>query len=285
MSNNQHILIVEDDIDISEMLCDFFQAQGYEAEAVIWGEDALKLAEARRPDLVLLDIRLPDLNGFEVCRRLRSRRRTAEVPIIFLTELWGRADRITGLELGAIDYVTKPFDFQELRLRVQNALHRAELKSPVNPVTGLATGDTVDERLSELLQREEWSLLSVSICGLHSFNNRYGFVAGDKVLQAAARVLEDIAAELEGENPFVGHLGESDFLLISHPTRVNELKDRIVTQLGWTVDYLRPIRYRVPKGDETSSLSLAVSIVNATNGSYQSALALKRAVFQEQTLA
>ena len=112
------ILIVEDDLDVAEMLNAYFRVQGYEVIAVNWGEDGVRACQTENPDLVILDIRLPDIDGYEVARRLRDDRRTKEVPIIFLTEKRERADRLQGLELGADDYITKPYDVQELRHQV-----------------------------------------------------------------------------------------------------------------------------------------------------------------------
>ncbi len=109
-----------------------------------------KPAVRRRPDLTILDIRLPDIDGYEVARRLRSNRRTEDIPIIFLTEKRNRVDRLQGLEIGADDYITKPFDIQELRLRVRNALRRSSHGALNNPVTNLPEGGLVDERLREL---------------------------------------------------------------------------------------------------------------------------------------
>jgi DNA-binding response OmpR family regulator len=121
----QKILIVEDDLDVADMLNAYFRVQGYEIFTVNWGEDGVRACQSSRPDIVILDIRLPDIDGYEVARRLRSDRRTADIPIIFLTEKRDRSERLQGLELGADDYITKPFDVQELRLRIRNALRRA----------------------------------------------------------------------------------------------------------------------------------------------------------------
>lgn len=103
------ILVVEDDLDVAEMLNAYFRVQGYEVFTVNWGEDGVRACQTVSPDLVVLDIRLPDIDGYEVARRLRTDRRTQDVPIIFLTEKRDRADRLHGLELGADDYITKPF--------------------------------------------------------------------------------------------------------------------------------------------------------------------------------
>ena len=104
-----------------------------------WGQDALALASRSLPDVVISDIYLPDTDGYEVCLLLRAQTRTEDAPVIFLTERKERVDRIAGLELGAVDYITKPFDVYELRFRVQNALRRSGRESLLHPITGLPT--------------------------------------------------------------------------------------------------------------------------------------------------
>jgi len=120
---------------------------------------------------------LPDIDGYEVARRLRKDRRTKDVPIIFLTDRRSRSDRLQGLELGADDYVTKPFDVQELRLRVRNALRRSVQGTLTNPVTNLPEGVLVDERLGECLDSTEWGILLIGLENLDGFREAYGFVA------------------------------------------------------------------------------------------------------------
>ncbi|MFN7209434.1 MAG: response regulator transcription factor, partial [Aggregatilineales bacterium] len=122
MADKARIMIVEDDPDLSELLQNFFTVQGYEVFSAAWGEEGVRLTREYAPDLVMLDIRLPDIDGYEVCRRIRTNRRTQDIPVIFLTEKRDRVDKLTGLELGVVDYITTPFDIQELRLRVRNVL-------------------------------------------------------------------------------------------------------------------------------------------------------------------
>ncbi len=155
------ILIVEDDLDVADMLNAYFRVQGYEVLTVNWGEDGVRAAETSRPDLIILDIRLPDIDGYEVAKRVRAKRNTREIPIIFLTEKRSRQDRLMGLEIGGDDYITKPFDVQELRLRVRNALRRNNQGTLTNPVTSLPEGPLVDERLGELLQEKDWAISSL----------------------------------------------------------------------------------------------------------------------------
>src|SRR3970282_1940963 len=142
-------------------------------------EDAVRTAQDGTPDLVILDIRLPDIDGYEVCRRMRTQRRTENLPIIFLTERRDRVDKLQGLELGVVDYITKPFDIQELRLRVRNALRRAKLETLVNPVTGLPEEKWVDEQWQKLVGASHWAVMVMLVKGLQSFREQYGFVAAD----------------------------------------------------------------------------------------------------------
>src|SRR5512143_2807566 len=131
------LLIVEDDVDISNMLRIYFTAQGYDVDAALRGGDALEKTRQSMPHLIVLDIMLPDINGYEVCRQLRTTMRTSHIPVIFLTKKDEHSDRIQGIELGADDYNTKPFDIEELKLRVQNAINRAAQQSLTDPRSGL----------------------------------------------------------------------------------------------------------------------------------------------------
>jgi DNA-binding response OmpR family regulator len=118
------LLIVEDDADTAEMLSLFFEREGYQVLSTAWGQDALKICQDLLPDVILLDIRLPDIDGFDICRQLHNSFQTSHIPVICLTEKREQVDKIKGLEAGAIDYVTKPFSLHELKLRVHNALRR-----------------------------------------------------------------------------------------------------------------------------------------------------------------
>lgn len=118
------ILIVEDDHDIQKMLRVYFEAMGYVTYTTVRGNDGLEIAGKFLPNLVILDIQLPDIDGYEVCRSLRLNKVTHAIPILFLTQKDERDDRIAGLELGADDYITKPFDIEELGLKVKTIIKR-----------------------------------------------------------------------------------------------------------------------------------------------------------------
>ncbi len=234
--NKPTLLIVEDDLDIADMLNAYFRVQGYEVLTVNWGEDGIRACQTNLPDLVILDIRLPDIDGFEVAGRLRANRRTQHVPIIFLTEKRERMARLKGLELNADDYITKPFDIQELRLRVRNALQRAQRGSLTHPVTGISEGDLVQEKLNSCLTTRDWSMLVVGLKNLDYFREVYGFVASDDLLRAVALMLKEITAEFDS-HAFLGHLTTTDFLIVTRPSNISDLKNRIQRRLDQSFTY------------------------------------------------
>ncbi len=238
------ILIVEDDLDVAEMLNAYFRVQGYEVFTVNWGEDGVRSSLQNHPELVILDIRLPDIDGYEVARRLRSDRRTSEIPIIFLTEKRDRSDRLLGLEIGADDYITKPFDVQELRLRVRNALKRVSQGSLTNPVTGLPERDLVDEKLSEVIGVAGSSLLFVVLENMDTFRETYGFVASDDVLRAISLMIGNTMREVCGSDDFIGHLTGTDFVLVLSPADLAALSEKLQIRLDQSIEYFYPIRDR-----------------------------------------
>jgi len=239
------ILLVEDDPDVSEMLSAYFRVLGYEVMPVFAGEDALAASRSKKLDLILLDIRLPDIDGYEVAHRLRENRRTADIPILFLTEKRGRSDRMRGLELGADDYITKPFDIQELRLRVRNAIRRSAQGPLTNPVTGLPEIGLVEERLRECLERENWSALLISLENLEQFRETYGFVASDDVLRAVGLMIQNAVRELGNPHDFVGQLGPVEFILVTGPGRAAAMQRRLHARLSQALDYFYPIKDRL----------------------------------------
>ena len=280
LADKQQILIVEDDLDLAEMLNAYFRVQGYDVLTVNEGETAVRVGIKATPDLVVLDIRLPDIDGYEVCRRLRAHRRTQDIPIIFLTERRDRMDKLQGLELGVVDYITKPFDIQELRLRVRNTLQRSGLQTLVNPVTNYAESDFVDERLNKLLYEEDWALLAVWIAGVDGFREQYGFVASDDVLRAISLMINNALRETGGEQDFVGHLGQYDFVIITAPQRLAALRERIEVRIQQSMEYFYPLkdREKAHQNMRSGGLQLVVGALTDQSGSHNTLEALKTAL-------
>jgi DNA-binding response OmpR family regulator len=276
------ILIVEDDPDVAEMLNAYFRVQGYEVFTVNWGEDGVRAGQSVSPDIIILDIRLPDIDGFEVARRLRSDRRTREIPIIFLTEKRERVDRLQGFEVGADDYITKPFDVQELRLRVRNALKRVSQGSLTNPVSGLPEGPLVDERLSEAIHKSGWALLHISINHLDAFREAYGFVASDDVLRAISLMIHNTIKETSTSDDFLGHLSPTDFIVVLPPDSMTAFREKIRSRLEQSLDYFYPIKDREKASKLPNRLAVNVADVPPVFGRYSSVEQLRKDLLSKQ---
>lgn len=286
MAEAPHILIVEDQPETAEMLVSYFKTQGYRVTAVGWGKDALAFAEKTIPDLVMLDIRLPDVDGYDVCRQLRSHRRTAQVPIIFLTEKREREDRLQGLKLGAVDYITKPFDIQELRLRVRNVLRRSSLDRMSHAVTGLPGPSLSDERLQELLTRSDWAMLSVGLHGLDEFADAYGFVARDDVMRAVALLLNHILRESEDGAAFAGHLDDDNYFVVIAPERAEKAQQALRARLDERMAFFYPhADWEAMQKDTDANvprLEVTTGVLRPPEGSFSSLEDLKHASIEAQ---
>jgi DNA-binding response OmpR family regulator len=153
------VLVVEDDATVSEVVTRYLEREGFDVETATDGGDALRRADDRWPDLVVLDLMLPGLDGLEVCRRLRDR---APVPVIMLTARGDEDDRIVGLELGADDYVSKPFSPRELVSRVKAVLRRAQTGHPPEPVPATLASDTLHVDVAARELRRDGALVALT---------------------------------------------------------------------------------------------------------------------------
>ncbi|MFN8382818.1 MAG: response regulator [Anaerolineales bacterium] len=276
------ILIVEDDLDVAEMLNAYFRVQGYEVFTVNWGEDGVRSSQQDHPDLVILDIRLPDIDGYEVARRLRSDRRTSDIPIIFLTEKRDRSDRLQGLEIGADDYITKPFDVQELRLRVRNALKRVSQGSLTNPVTGLPEGALVDEKLSEVIGRDGSALLFVLLENMDAFREAYGFVASDDVLRAISLMIVNTMREVSRPEDFLGHLTGTDFVLVLPPSNLAALSEKLKTRLDQSMEYFYPIKDRDQMAKRSDKLGAKIVEIHSLKTQFTNVEQVRAELFRNK---
>jgi len=230
------LLIVEDDHDISNMLNIYFSGLGYDVDIAPRGEVALDKTRQLMPHLIVLDIMLPDIDGYEVCRRLRINTRTSHIPIIFLTQKDERSDKLQGLELGADDYITKPFDIEELRLRVQNAIARAERESLTDAQSGLPSGRLIEDQLRKIIREKNWSLFDIRINHLEPFKEVYGFIAANDVLRFTGMLLGDILDEVGTQDyDFIGHAGGDNFVLISDYGQSQKLFSRLKEKFAETI--------------------------------------------------
>jgi len=225
------ILLAEDDPHIREILAFQLQRFGYDVIECPDGDVAIAAARSRAPDLALLDVMMPGLDGYEVCRRMRASFLTRHIPIIFLTAKAERDDRMAGLNGGANDYVVKPFDMPELLQRIHNALEWSRQQRSASPLTGLPGNLTIDHEIKGRLERKEpFALLNIDIDSFKSFNDYYGYARGDGTIQAVATILVESAQEFEAANTFIGHIGGDDFVVLCNTDVAEAVAERIVRE-------------------------------------------------------
>ncbi len=265
------ILVVEDDFDISNMLKIYFTGLGYEVQVAPRGNDALALTRKQLPQLIVLDIMLPDMNGYDVCRELRSTTRTSHIPIIFLTQKDERSDKIAGLELGADDYITKPFDIEELKLRVKNQIERSERDNYTDPNSGLPSSSLIEDKLRDLMREERvWSYLDLRVMHYEAFKDVYGFVAANEVLRFMALLIGEVLDSYGSAEDFVGHAGSDNFVIVSYAARPDLLAARLVERFSEDIQQHysfidRERGFMMKDSERVPLMTLAVGMVSNAN--------------------
>jgi diguanylate cyclase (GGDEF)-like protein len=210
------VLVVDDDLDVADALLELLGRSGYRATSAHSGEMALRLAAEARPDIVLLDLGLPDIDGLDLCTRLRNDARWNVVTIIGLTARSRLTDRVTGLRRGLDDYVTKPFRSAELLARLEASLRHSRRERDTSPLTLLPGNAAIERALVQRLESGvDFAVCYFDIDRFKSYNDRYGFNAGDAVIRAVAEIAQQTLAERPGS--FLGHIGGDDFVAVIRP--------------------------------------------------------------------
>jgi len=223
------ILVVDDDPDIARFVEVNLRSAGYDVAVASDGEEALQRAREMRPDLVLLDVMMPRIDGFEVAQRLRRNPQTSNTSIIMLTAKALSTDKVLGLTSGADDYIIKPFDPIELLARVKGTLRRAKEMRNLSPLTGLPGNIRIQEEIERMVRAgQPFAILYCDLDNFKAYNDQKGFVRGDRMIQATARTIQDAVVEFAGAEGFVGHVGGDDFVALIPPGVAEDVAQRIV---------------------------------------------------------
>lgn len=223
------VLVADDDEDIVRFVEVNLRLEGFEVTTASDGEEALRAAYDLTPDLILLDVMMPEMDGFEVCQRLRSDARTRHISIIMLTAKSLSADKVVGLTAGADDYMIKPFDPIELIARVKSALRRSREMRDANPLTHLPGNVQVQDEVARRVSAgSPFALMYIDLDNFKAFNDHYGFLRGDEVIKLLARCLGEALERHDGEDAFLGHVGGDDFVLIVEPPVAEPLAQDVI---------------------------------------------------------
>ena len=230
------ILVVDDDPDIARFVEVNLRSAGYDVSVASDGEEALEKAATLRPDLVLLDVMMPRIDGFEVAQRLRRNPQTSNTSIIMLTAKALSTDKVLGLTAGADDYIIKPFDPIELLARVKGTLRRAKEMRNLSPLTGLPGNIRIQEEIERMVREDRpFAVLYCDLDNFKAYNDQKGFVRGDRLIQATARIIQDAVVEFAGSEGFVGHVGGDDFVAVVPPDYAEDVAKRIVERFDGEV--------------------------------------------------
>jgi diguanylate cyclase (GGDEF)-like protein len=232
------ILIADDDSDIRDVLKLTLGEENYEVLEAKDGEEALKIISAKPLDLVLLDYRMPKMDGREVCRQVKKDLLLRHLPVIMVTGSGDTSDKVGGIDAGADDYIVKPFEPKELLARIRMVLRRTERDLEANPLTRLPGNVSILTELSRRLENK--SLFSVCYIDLDKFkayNDKYGFEHGDEVIKETARILIRTTQMKGNKDDFIGHIGGDDFVIVTTPNMVDNICKQIIDDFEKAVPY------------------------------------------------
>ncbi|MBV9271156.1 MAG: response regulator [Candidatus Eremiobacteraeota bacterium] len=227
----KQILVVDDDRNLRKIIATNLELAGYDVALAANGAEALETLEHIQPDLVILDVMMPAMDGYEVARRIRRHPSNGNVPIIMLTAKSEVEDKLSGFESGADDYMTKPFGPQELLARVKAKIRRVEVDSSLSPLTRLPGNLAIEAELRRRLSDvEKFAVLYEDLDHFKAFNDVYGFTHGDEAIQLIASITVDVVRRRGTPRDFVGHIGGDDFIVVTDPDRAEEIAQATIDE-------------------------------------------------------
>lgn len=236
----KRILIVDDDALIRKAIRKVVENYGYIVSEAKNGFEVLSKVNKELPNLIILDILLPDIDGFKVLAKLKEDINTKHIPVILLSAIEKADEKVKGLYLGAADYITKPFSEAEFGARIEMLLQRTEEEYSASPTTRLPGNISIENAITRRIDRK--IPFAVCYCDLDNFkayNDTYGFSKGDGVIRLTAKVIMSAMKELGNSDDFLGHIGGDDFILITTPDKVEPITKRIIE----TFDKVIPFYY------------------------------------------
>jgi diguanylate cyclase (GGDEF)-like protein len=232
----QKILAVDDEPDILRLTQFLLESWGYEVTTASSGKEAIERAHADTPELILMDVNMEEMNGFEACEVLKADFATSFIPVIMLTSQDQVHNKIVGLGKGADDYVIKTVDPLELQARIEMVIRRTQEQSGANPLTRLPGNLAIEREIKKRLgSGENFSVCYCDLDNFKAYNDKYGYEAGDKVIGHTARIL---MKAVRGNGPggdFLGHIGGDDFVIVTTPAHDSDICKAVVEQFDSSI--------------------------------------------------
>jgi PleD family two-component response regulator len=273
------ILIVDDEPHIRRILQFLLEKEGYQVSLAEDGEQGLSFLQKEKPDLVLLDVMMPKLDGFTVLQRIRDNFETNGLPVIMLTAKGESSERVRGLRRGANDYLTKPFNHEELLLRIQNMLVAARAQRDANPLTGLPGNRAIEREFESRVEAgQPFAFMYIDIDHFKAFNDYYGYSRGDQAITYVSEVLCRSSQAHGASGNFIGHVGGDDFVVVSDSEHAEALANQIITAFDKGVGNLHDpedrergylvVKTRAGIMDKVPLITLTVALVVCAQGRF-----------------
>lgn len=230
MDNKLKILVVDDNPDILDLIEATLEGEFTVIKASA-GHEALEKIKKTIPNLLICDFILPDINGDEICRKIRQNALFLNLPVLMLTGKGEVEDKVHGLEAGADDYMTKPFLPQELIARIKMLIRRSSSSLDANPLSKLPGNVSIGKELQERLSSgKSFAVLYIDIDNFKALNDYYGFERGDQMIKETSRLLVEIIQKKGEHNDFIGHIGGDDFVLVTSFENCEEIAKAIISK-------------------------------------------------------
>lgn len=264
----EKILTIDDDSDILDVLA-ITLSDNYDVISASNGKEGLEMVRAKNPDLIITDYNMPVMTGPEFCRELRKDILFRHIPVIMLTGKGEIKDMVFGIESGADDYLTKPFEPDTLLARIRMIMRRTIMSLDANPLTRLPGNTSImDELQSRINSNNPFAVGYADLDKFKIYNDKYGFEKGDEVIRATARIIVENANRIVGKEVFIGHIGGDDFVFVCADDVANALCEAIIQEFDKTAPQFynetdRTAGYIIGKdrqGNETKARLMSISI-------------------------
>ncbi len=223
------VLVADDDHNLRQLLMEALPRHKFEVYQAADGTETWDTVKNLRPDIVLLDVMMPGLDGHEICRLMRDNPQTRSIPVIMLTARAQLKDKLDGIESGADDYITKPFDPMELQARIEMHLRRYLRDSDMSPITELPGNKAIEEALVDRIESGRlFALLYVDLDDFKAYNDYYGFTAGSEVIRMTGDILTKALENSKSQDAFLGHVGGDDFVVLTPPDSAEAVSKEII---------------------------------------------------------
>ena len=237
--SGKRILVVDDDRNLRKIIQTNLELAGYDVTTAGGGDDAMQILDGMQPDLVVLDVMMPLMDGYEVARRIRRHPSNTHVPIIMLTAKGEVEDKLAGFDAGVDDYMTKPFGPQELLARVKAKIRRVEVDASLSPLTRLPGNLAIEAELRRRIDMNEpFAVLYLDLDNFKAFNDVYGFTHGDEAIQLIASTSVDVVRHRGTPQDFVGHIGGDDFIIVTLPGGAEGIAQEIIDTFDREIRHL-----------------------------------------------